>query len=154
MKKDIKDYLHFYVGSCDCQIIYVNETVKNFFAKVGEVVKFDSVTFYVLSDEDVCNAKLILRPLSDMTEEEVKVACGWVQAQREILSFRKTLKFAEVNYRWPDTRMENGWAYSSIALYWHKEEWTPEITLYLLSRGFDLFELIPEGLAIDKTTLK
>lgn len=29
-----------------------------------------------------------------------------------------------------------------------------EITRYLLSKGFDLFNLIPEGLAIDATTLK
>lgn len=29
-----------------------------------------------------------------------------------------------------------------------------EETAYLISKGFDLFNLIPDGLAIDKTTLK
>jgi hypothetical protein len=50
--------------------------------------------------------------------------------------------------------MEDGWAYSSNAIYFGKYEWKPEQFTYCLSKGFDLFGLIEQGLAIDKALLK
>lgn len=35
-----------------------------------------------------------------------------------------------------------------------RDESYPEQFIYLLSKGFDLFNLIPEGLALDLTTIK
>lgn len=46
-------------------------------------------------------------------------------------------------------KKENGTAVANEPLYNQHQA-----TIYLLSKSFDLFNLIPEGLAIDKTTLE
>lgn len=155
MKKEIKDYMHLYINSCECEVIYVNGQVKNHIAKVGETVGFDEVTYYVVSSEDIINVKLILRPLSSMTEEEFKIIVDWpMQATREVTKFYSTDKFICCEYRWPHSSMIDGYGYSSTAIYFTKEEWTPVQFVYLLSKGFDLFNLIHEGLAIEKTEVE
>jgi hypothetical protein len=70
--------------------------------------------------------KPILRPLSDMTEEESKEIGFWGV--------------------WHDVEFN--------ALAWDDVHWSPEDFRILLSHHFDLFNLIPEGLAIDACTLK
>lgn len=130
MKKELKDYLHLYLG-CEC-ILDNKET--------GKLIGFDSrlhdsdvemVCFTIWIDKEndwsVYNddknferIKPILRPLSDMTEEEKQNIEG---TDWSLL---------------PDS----GW------------EYTAETFLFLLSKGFDLFGLIEAGLAIDKITLK
>jgi hypothetical protein len=55
MSKDIKDYLHLYLG-CEC----INEE--------GKIGRFSGI--------DVC--KLLLRPLSDMTQEEFRIDCNLI----------------------------------------------------------------------------
>jgi hypothetical protein len=72
--------------------------------------------------------QLILRPLSSMTEEEQDHV--WqAEEPNSIL------------------QMENGTKVRKVVL-------APERTAYLLSKGFDLFNLIPEGLAVNAETLK
>lgn len=122
MNKEIKDYLPYYlpvavelnnggskvynrvavaVGNMDDEYAYVT-------LRMGKGK--DSFTHSVLfSDPD--RIKLILRPLSDMTEVELDVLAGLSVKNRGA------------------------------------------ITHYLLSKHFDIFNLIPEELALDQTKL-
>lgn len=149
--KEIKDYLHLYLG-CEVMDLYSNRI--NVLTGVDNDHELPVKTLWQNKGRwalPYSEIKPILRRLSSMTEEELKIICGWpLQAHREVTGFRTTAKFAEISYRWPDSNMEHGWAYSSTALYFSKEEWTPEQFLYLLSNGFDLFGLIDSGLAMEK----
>jgi hypothetical protein len=139
MKKELKDYLHLYLG-CECRLDNKEK---------GKLIGFDSrlhdsevemVCFTIWMDKEndwtVYNddanfdrIKPILRPLSDMTEDELKC----LRSERGHLKgvHRDDLKFIII-----------------------MNKWSPEDFIFLLSKHFDLFGLIPAGLAIDKTTLK
>lgn len=113
--KNIKDYLHLYVG-CEAQYYGYHQQwrgINNAFTLMG------------VNDEEF-TVKLILRPLSDMTEEE-KESCEMV--------YMRMQEMADEEGHVCDAEM---WA---------------ETTRWLVSKGFDVFQLIEEGLAIDKTTL-
>jgi hypothetical protein len=105
MEKDIKDYLHLYLG-CEC------------LGNNGKPYTLKPSHFPSNWKEGINGHKPILRPLSDMTEEEKKDYNNRKQRKGHM---------AQVH------------AYN---------------TLWLLSKHFDLFGLITDGLAIDKTTLK
>lgn len=139
MKKELKDYLHFYLG-CDL----INENYPNeIFELVGisKPYKSNDTTFarmdirpknkgfrnIFISDTNLNKLKLILRPLSDMTKEEKE----WLGEHENFVD----------NYK------QN--AESELII-----EWDAEKTVYLLSKNFDLFGLIEAGLAIDAKTLK
>lgn len=113
-KKKLQDYIHLYVG-CDCK-----------FKDEGGYEGIGKLTGNILNgiDMSVCEALPILRPLSDMTKEE--------------LHFINMSKL-ELNH--------------AISQKTNASFYTTEF-IYFLSKGFDLFNLIEEGLAIDKTTLK
>lgn len=87
---------------------------------VGIMETMDSIPEFTIPG----GIKLILRSLSDMTEEE--------------LHFINMSKL-ELNH--------------AISQKTNASFYTTEF-IYFLSKGFDLFNLIEEGLAIDKTTLK
>jgi hypothetical protein len=123
MSKDIKDYLHLYLGVY-CQRMG-QEDVSNVYKLTG--VSFDDTQrqwWAYFENEEDCYAAIedvfpILRPLSDMTEEELLIGGPIPQ----------TNTFDVVG------------------------KWSPDQFVYLLSKGFDLFGLIEAGLAIDKTKL-
>lgn len=124
--KDIKDYLHLYLG-CDCMM------TRNSYHAVHQLRLSSDTPFkltgqlsdYFSDSKTMAECKPILRPLSDMTEEEEK-------------EYEATRVFVRAT---PVHQVGN-------------MQWTPETFRYLLKQGFDLFNLIPEGLAIDKTKLK
>lgn len=109
--KDIKDYLHLYLG---CEFYFK-----------GNCYDDGTPVIRVLSACDLdgyhngAEIQLLLRPLSDMTEEE----------QAEL---HKT-------YHW--IQIQSTPAYS----YLQTLTWTGESFRYLLSKGFDLFGLIEAG---------
>ena len=150
MNKEIKDYLHFYLG-CDVEhdkgiyrgtLIGIDSSCAkihcDFFQrdKGHRVPKGKDFGYFDILQERM---KPILRPLSDMTEEEKQ----WVKLTWEA-------PFAAFD-REPDIRifdydsMHQARVPSMLAC--------AEVTLYLLSKHFDLFGLIEAGLAIDKTKL-
>lgn len=125
--REIKDYLHLYLG-CECQ---TDEGKIGWFSGFDVCERDYSITMItvrfsdksddwtVLNDNEECDRiKLILRPLSDMTEEEDQIE----------LPKHNRGEFIDMH-------------------------WYPEGYVWLLSKGFDLFGLIDEGLAINKTTL-
>jgi hypothetical protein len=81
--------------------------------------------------------KLLLRPLSDMTEEEAK--CWY--------DFRGRYQITN-----PKCAIEN--VYRGLYSEGHNGMQVAELTRHLLSKGFDIFDLIPAGLAIDRTKHK
>ncbi|NEM96177.1 hypothetical protein [Pontibacter burrus] len=93
---------------------------------------------------DIKNFKLLLRPLADITEEELK----WLN---RITDYDKPI---------PDELMQRALAdikKQGIDAFAFGEELHArqvfEVTRYLLSRGFDLFNWIEQGKALDKTKL-
>ncbi len=139
MKKELKDYLHLYLG-CDCQ------TPDGIGKLIGRVAtSFDIATirfddwkklkpisganrkdFGKSNNYEIADIKPILRRLDSMTEDE-----------------EKALYKAAGNpeYAWQKRRIKQ-------CLPGRPEGWR-----HLLSKGFDLFGLIEEGLAIDAATL-
>jgi hypothetical protein len=111
MSKKIQDYLHLYGTGVIVFFDRQNWRVTEFRRKTVKGTRTDqshSNEFYYHE------CRPILRPLSDMTDEE-----------RVYLGFSAMIKDEII--------------------------WTPEKYRYAISRGFDLFNLINEGLAIDKT---
>lgn len=124
MSKEIKDYLHLYLG-CEAEIEFIDSAkgrTKLECAHVQGVLTPELVKM-------VKSCKPILRPLSDMTEEEFE-------------DFKKIADSDFCKMTVIDAASKDG-----ITRLAHKFN----ATAYLLSKHFDLFGLIESGLAIDKT---
>lgn len=143
MKKNLKDYIHLYIG---CFVKYPNTEGKLITAKLTGVSRGDGIETTYKRKRDNCsgdyiswepngyhdcngqNVKLLLRPLSDMTPDE-----------RFYAQFNAQCYFLENDNKHP------------IDYYLPNAEQAAIVTHYLLSKGFDLFGLIDEGLAIATT---
>lgn len=127
MKKRIEDYLHLHIG---CEIDTPIGVVRLTGFGGGEIF-YESIDYSIVElsskgqDWDYTDIKLLLRPLSDMTEEES-------EEQRKFLF--------EQNYR-TDDFIETLPFHNAQEMKWN------------LSNGFDIFNLIEVGLAIDKTKI-
>ena len=119
MKKELKDYLHLYLG-CD---VYMDNPHAAFHKDTLDVDLLERL----YNDLPMKCYKLILRPLSDMTEDEEKyVGLG--------------LKAGTANA----SMLKSGYFHST----------TPKVFYYLLSKHFDLFGLIESGLAVNAAEIK
>jgi len=121
MSKNIADYLHLYLG---CEVMLWTDATNPVFEPerkrlVIDAKVYDHITLKTALD---VGAKLILRPLSDMSEEEAKELGLNDLAKILYHGTQRVFSFDQVRY--------------------------------LLSKHFDLFNLIGEGLAIDANTLK
>lgn len=124
MKKDIKDYLHLYFYS----EIEITEVFISVGYKVGQrFVPSGGELALAIRENPVFACKPILRPLSSMTEEEAK-EIGWWDDWDNRIAYAKDFK--------------EDWMFSSSNMLW------------LLKNSFDLFNLIPERLAVNAETLK
>ena len=168
--KDIKDYLHLY--GIGFEVVFDNKTWKiSAFRKElvelernkdgGSLNPFGSI---VRNQAYYSELIVPLRPLSDMTEDElvaIATMCYEKIFNDEPHFYKKELvpNGSYIGLKWEEREFRYGLSvnndgvvflvngdFMSIPIF--------EIVVYLLSKGFDLFELIKEGLAIDKTTLK
>jgi hypothetical protein len=114
---DIKDYLHLYLP---VKFIWVKDAVP---FKKGEIGTLEAKDLQYWNEFK----KPILRPLSDMTEEELQ-ECGNL-----VYDFSDDPELN--NHKWQDFQT----LLTSEQFHW------------LLKKHFDLFGLIEAGLAIDKT---
>lgn len=113
---EIKDYLHLYIG----QKVWTAHKALNNGEPQALTITINNLHEILHKYED---SKLILRPLSDMTEEEKSESMRIYYTDKiELLAIMDVAHF--------------------------------ELCRYLLKQGLDLFNLIPAGLAIDKTSLK
>ena len=136
--KELKDYLHLYLG---CEVKFP----KSQSPKTNGVVKCDAECIHDLHEYgewEYC--KPILRPLSDMTQDEADVIWGildWNERITGVARITDIIREFDVIEEDNDTTSNAHWGYLC------------KILPYLLKYGFDLFGLIDAGLAIDKTTL-
>lgn len=137
MKNAIKDYLHLYLG---CQVDWKkfpdNESYSRNYRDLGTLACISIHGDVVIETKDsqfhrkLKDVKLVLRPLSDMTKEEANFLDAMAKAQKDGQVKPANCEFV------------TGIRTTSA-----------EALRVLLSKGFDLFNLIPEGLAIDKADL-
>lgn len=136
MTKELKDYLPFYLG-CECMIGDLNWKPQNIAPEDRQMYTDPDFGKPIKSTIDLHaiqafghKMKPILRPLSDITEVEGTDVCM-------ILCETET---CYNNPRWLSGRLMGNLPANLFTL--------------LLKRGFDLFNLIPEKLAIDKTKMQ
>lgn len=121
MKTELSELIHLYLG-CECldasNVIY---TLK---------------PSHLPSNWQTCDHphKLILRPLSSMTDEEARIIWNLYDGSPAITN--------------PKCALTDHTFHANFT----PKEWF-SITQHLFKLGFDLFDLIPSGQAIDKTTL-
>jgi hypothetical protein len=142
MKKNIADYLFLYLG-CDVKIIGQPDAILGAVGiNDGEriVVRWPNDNEWSYADTKEITP--VLRPLSDMTEEETKELQSICGLENEDMEFVK-----EFENRFFDG---SGKSFGSAHLT-NIRQWADGVHL-LLSRGFDLFGLIDAGLAIDKSS--
>jgi len=165
--KDIKVYLHLYIG---CEVARKHDGGEVEYAKLVGICQSESEPDKTVSILDVGldyfhewyveETVPILRPLSDMTEEEM---VEFVCLQHN--SIHTNIDRTEITkIRWAYENSSNGinatWfkrcgtGASVGSKTFHINQSDPDQFKFLLSKGFDLFGLIDAGLAINKAELK
>jgi hypothetical protein len=156
--KDIKDYLHLYLFS-KCVVTEISEKFK---AHCGYTIGNETILGPILLTcvlDEALQVKLLLRPLSDMTEEEAAFIGELVYSKPDSVKWRVEHKGNYLNiYRKHYFKsITIDYASGDIDFYDEGELDTSlqqtEIFRYLLSMDFDLFGLIEAGLTIDKTKI-
>jgi hypothetical protein len=160
MNKDITPYLPLYLG-CECKMQGQDDANR---AYLLTGVSYDSTQriwwAYFEETEEMYAVSQdvfpILRPLSDMTEDELikalrirfsdKVASQIFVGIKKVTDVKATTKYGTgIPYiSWDSNNYSTSGVFSI-------NELSPEQFAYLLSIGIDLFGLIEAGLAIDKT---
>jgi hypothetical protein len=158
-EKKTSDYLHLYLPCEAFEVI--NGKVIN-----KRITIKPHMLEYVLTG--TCEYKPILRPLSSMTEDEAKsihsiqfgghpnvytyyefdirrAGNGWSVIRLDCMNTK--LIITDHGNLWKTIEEDNNPPHVEPMQYQN------EILRFLLSKCFDLFELIPAGLAIDKNTL-
>jgi len=159
---DIKDYLHYYLGQ---QVLINNGIYEN---------KIDSITHINLHGDVAENeyewlakdCQLILRKLEDMTEEEGGEVFQ-LERNRNPEKGGHEFDLWKEKYGFRITRFDLTEQHLLLGnrgeLYWvvdvpkpniQPANNTPLIFHYLLHRGFDLWNLIDSGQAVDVKTIK
>ncbi len=168
MSKKGQDYFHLYLG-CWVRIdehghfkLKAVDTANNMFGVLNGNPNGININWYKMSDTH----KLILRPLSNMTEEEARKICEiinepfvnyYVFGERISITLNTTIN--------GDNRDRDLWIFydGKLEIYSNDGKWGGvqndniwnmyELVIYLMKQGFDIFNLIPEKLAVDKTTI-
>lgn len=141
MKKELKDYLHLYLG---CEVRTIDYYGKEWKQQLLTPQLYSELFHTGHFSYQVEFIKPILRPLSDMTEEEKVKVYLWEYANNESGELVKN----DSDRDFFVVKNEHG-----MRCYVNLHHFSAETTRKLLKAGFDLFGLIESGLAIDKTTL-
>lgn len=167
---ELKDVLHFYIG-CEC---IVSNKIDSVVCKVINVSYNGTGAYCSGKTKDgrlfnyygISNIKPILRPLSDMTEEEAIKLCS-VYSPEAFGDYRFSKWVAvrdEANFCYNVTNKKSDMSFSvdieemHIKVYEGGSDTYPSIEKHTyfteyLCMGFDIFGLISKNLAIDKTKL-
>lgn len=171
MNKDIKDYLHLYLG---CEVIIKpaddDRRIGLFIGYADEHRLSARIKFRSNTPEGRVNLlflKPILRPLSDMTDEEVlelcKVASPEIFGDYRFSKWKAERSPHEICHWTVSNKNSLDWfnvssADGDVDIYGKDGEFDPtnidsNYRFWYLKKGFDLFGLIESGLAINKTKL-
>lgn len=135
---NIKDYLKYYIGQ-KCALDD-GDGVRTSFTLTAYNYNYYREWHDIL--------KPYLRPLSSMTEEEAKELSKFVCPEQDWGEMVSGLnRFGDLVVRWGVGSLD----YFNASA---EKCWTSDQFHYLLSRGFDLFSLIENNLALDADTLK
>lgn len=170
---ELKDYIHYYLG-CKCWTYSGKGHLQDFDIKTGYwYVGLDSGggTVGNINDtyrecpEESKNAfpdgyppksilKPILRKLEDITDEEIKELIGWDKLHElyVAVNFERCVDGVVVYYGIDAGEDHGGVFHQTHKITFHV--FSPKEWVFLLSKGFDLFKLIENGLAIDSKTIK
>lgn len=140
MKKELKDYLHLYLG-CD---VYMDNPHAAFHKDILDVDLLERL----YNDLPMKCYKLILRPLSDMTGEEAAKFIEIGTSVYDFIGIRKVDRY--------EVMFDVGYATSTRTWLKHLRfnELKAEQFTFLLSKHFDLFGLIESGLAVNAAEIK
>lgn len=136
METHLRDVIHFYLG---CDFIHEDDYY---------VPSTHKLTGYFI-DRWNENCKLPLRKLHSMTEEEaIEVArvTEWEPHFRDVKVERN--QHNDLIVTWDGLNEDRDKVNATGDIFYSSEQF-----IYLLSKGFDLFELINSGQAIDASTL-
>lgn len=111
-------------------------------------------------DQEI-SIKPLLRPLNDMTEEEAQELTETSKSKFSSNFGVKDFKFKEWLHLDESTMSKEGFVYISNHRYelggkymfWFSRDVSFDGTVYLLSKGFDLFNWIEQGLAVSKPAI-
>jgi hypothetical protein len=133
MSKEIKDYLHLYLG---CEV----ETYWDWDNKLSPHLLMK------ISEDGFKKVKPILRPLSSMTEEEAIELAKLSEHEPDFNDVKiERTKFNDIVVTWQGANESRESFNATGDLFYCAEQFQ-----WLLSKHFDLFELIHYGLAIEK----
>lgn len=127
MEKKIENYSHLYLG---CDVLKTDGQKRKLVGVYVSGALLENTETQLSDDYRMTDFKLLLRPLASMTQEEMR-ACG-----------NMIYDFSD------DPDLSNNWKWQEFEYGLHPEQFH-----WLLSKGFDLFNLIPDGLAIDVTKI-
>ncbi len=151
----LQDYAHLYIG-CKVQTKYRVETesmqpMKQLKGILKEVDLSISTYGILLENETNPNEltylddfKLILRPLSSMTDDEMKEAIMFLSNGKE--EMYKNIRFEDDNKVWYQQKYPRMKYWMTSAISFDRLE--PKIFIWALRKSFDLFNLKDKGLAI------
>lgn len=143
---ELKDVIHLYLG---CQCVTDGQLEEEHIAKMVGIC-YDEVQ--ILNEYHnqhgecpIDRVKPILRSLSSMTEEDALVVA---QMESDIFLFIEIARISKqaigFEFEYSSSRRRRGRTVLFDSL-------SPNQFAYLLSKGYDLFDLIPRNLAIDST---
>lgn len=155
-RKNIKDYLHLYLG-CQCKRMGQDDDSETFRLTGISWDGTQNIWWAYFEDKEDCYSVIddvfpILRPLSDMTEDEAKVLCSMqIKGLRtcdhvKIVQMTPVVKFV-IYSDGEDPNDDHG----RLRRFLNIESYLVPQFKYLLSKGFDLFGLIDAGLVIKKS---
>jgi len=123
----IESYLHFYIG----QKAFLNYNTKKAYRINGRIIDHA---------EDYIGIQPILRSLKSMTDSEKHyLSTKIINTHIKIRSYQYAIDILGFGFRYLKKPEEL--------------ELHPQEILYLTKQGFDLFGLIPAGLAVDEATV-
>jgi hypothetical protein len=133
----------------DCQALFTYAGEPN--PMMTAAINYDRLIAYSKGGFD--SIKPILRPLRDITEEEAKHIYHSIKNYQSEKSVKEDIEYMtekDPDYKWSYVEQFNTChEYYEPILY--NDAGNSSVWFYLLSRGFDLFNWIEQGLAIDKT---
>ena len=153
MEKTFKDYAHLYLG---CDVLVQNLDSDDFETEIEEGITNGCVAKLTLVNQGDCQ----LRAYDDSENWEYAIEiegaclCSWWSSRnvRPLLRQLSDITKDEAVELWGHKNafaiMNNSFNYDE-----HLSNLSPYGTVYLLKQGFDLFNLIESGIALDKTKL-
>lgn len=133
---NIQEYLKYYLGTeVKC---YIGHKPEPIFVPMAMAYQYRDSYGYT---------KPLLRPLSDMSEEEAREFAIAYGLSNDIKPLRVGVEGSLLQFEYS----EKG---DAKFIHWYVQKLSAEMFHYLLSRGFDLFGLIEKGLALDAKTVK